>query len=360
MHQLLTLCFTPEDFSPRYKISLLEREKSGNAFARFLFSLARIFPKWKRQNVNRNLRACIRWCFKNPFPTPTVANVTFIDYPEVLCANGQRIVTLVESWDHCVKRPMGYVSEVAFLWNQSLTEDWKAYQGDLHAIGLYPLKLRYALQSFDGPAIKETDPRKLLLYPASYGSNAGQFFEAELEIIEIVCRSAKRAGWDVIIKPHPAGASGEFDAISRKFAHVSIGTVLGGSGTNHYYLDDHYNKLRFSELRKSNLVVNLYTTFVLDASLAYVPSLQLNLTGNENYPVVSRISNNQHLQKYLFVNRDLCLNVSSEMSLEDEIHHFLEFPDERASLFAVKMRNWLDASASLEEAVETVVAEMVS
>ena len=34
----------------------------------------------------------------------------------------------MESWDHAVKVPNGYVSNIVFGWNKDLCEDWAKYQ----------------------------------------------------------------------------------------------------------------------------------------------------------------------------------------------------------------------------------------
>ena len=48
----------------------------------------------------------------------------------------------MESWDHAVKVPNGYVSNIVFGWNKDLCEDWAKYQNDKNTKVFYPAKLQ--------------------------------------------------------------------------------------------------------------------------------------------------------------------------------------------------------------------------
>jgi hypothetical protein len=234
---------------------------------------------------------------------------------------------------------MGFTSDLVFVWNTALGEDWRRYQGDDKVEVLYPLKLRYLS---DIPA-EDTIEEKVLLYPMSMSSisGLGDAFAEELSIAEAVCRAAGAAGWRVRLKPKPNGRSGELNELTEKFEHVSVASYGSATKSTDYFLDDHYNADRISELCRANIVLNLYTTFALDSALANRPVLQIDLSQVSELPVTSILYRNQHIQRYFLCHEDCLFRATSLKEFERGLASWLSSPDGRAVSFTNKLRDWL-------------------
>ncbi|MDA7908786.1 hypothetical protein N9A99_02570, partial [Akkermansiaceae bacterium] len=207
LHALLRLLITPSDFSNKYATVLEKQVKSPRLGLRLMARIAFGFPKVKSASVNRLLHNILKLITPNVLPCSRVLVVTMFGAPHLLCARGLEVFTLVESWDHAFKWPMGFCSKAVFCWNKSLSEDWKAFQGDSRREVFYPLKLRYLLEK---PRSVQAKKSSLLLYPMSTSSVSllGNAFEEELKIATVVCKAAEAAKWRVILKPKPNGRPG--------------------------------------------------------------------------------------------------------------------------------------------------------
>jgi hypothetical protein len=289
---------------------------------------------------------------ESPFPTRKVVVASRFSLPHLLCAADAEVFTVMESWDHPVKTPVGYVSQTVFAWNADLARDWSRQQGDVDVRVGYPLKLRDALQI--GPCANKgsrtVSNRAMYAAGTSSLSYVNNLHEEEQRLIRVLCKATQRAGWTLLIKPKPNGPVGDFDHFADEFRHVRIGQYRGAESSTDYYLDAEYNAARYSEACWADVVISAITTFALDAALLGAPVLQLDLRELPGFPELARFSTNHHLSAYLLRDPELALGASSSAQLECEVARALERP-ERAYGFSSMLRQWLVPAKGLRESL---------
>lgn len=358
LHRVTLLLITSLNYSFHYRA--IVRKDLGPTGYRVLKVLKRLLPSVTNANINRCLHRLLSRFLDNPFPTETILVVSRASHPHLLCARNQKIFTLMESWDHPTKYPAGYVSAGVFAWNKDIAEDWRSFQGD-HTVEIgYPFKLRYALHEDQRTGRVDAGTANAL-YAASSSSFSGmRRFGEEMEVINEVCEATRLAGWDLVIKPRPNGRKGDFDHFLDRFAHVSVAEYGDSTRAGDYYLDDEYNARRFNQLRATDLVICLTTTFALDAAAFGLPVVQLDLRGYEGLQHTARRSTNHHLVRYLLREPELTLAPKAAGCLTDELADWLTSLDSRPVEYSRMLRDWLNPRTSMEQALERIMDMLLS
>lgn len=367
LHRLCILLLVPHNFSSSYKKAILPVNRSANSLYKILYFISKYTPKWRIDLINCRLRNIFSRFAKNVFPSKNILTVSYTTLSHLLCNSDLHITTIMESWDHPRKKPLGYCSQKVFVWNKELGEDWRRWQGSSRIYIGYPLKLRYALsKNSDLGHNSKKKERPLALYPAGTSSfSYYHWYQEELEVIRDICQATEKAGWDLIIKPKPNTKYGELDFISAEFSHVSIGKYRKESikikDSCNYFLDDYYNRERFEELASCDLVINLGTTFGLDATAFGKPVLQLDLRKYRIYPYIAEAtSNNHHISGYLLHDPSLTFAPRPGEDIKATLATFLTHPDGRPKEFSEKIRKWLIGdSLPFENAVDFMVNEII-
>ena len=319
--------------------------------------LSRVLPKVSAKALNRWLNRLFSALLTNPFPTRRIVVVTYPTRPYLLCARRQTVYTVIESWDHPIKKSAGFTSQGVVAWNQDLGEDWRSFQGAGRVWVGFPMKLRYAFESASAPP-RRLGPTGTVLYAVGTTSLRPDWYADELRLIREVCIATRNAGWRLIVKPKPNGSQPGLHEITAGFEHVTLGSFAGGGDALDYYLDAGYNARRLEELGRCHLVLNAVTTFCLDAAAAGWPVLQLDLTGNQDYPALANAMNNYHLQRYILDQPALCLR--PQESVVEELARFLLSPDDRPDRCGNKLRRWLTGEVAYREAVARVVDHLLA
>lgn len=364
IHRGLRALFTRNDFSFMYqnKKNDLIRENSG--VRSLLLKISNFMPKVPNNKINFFLQKATGVFLRNPFPTNKILVGSLNGIPELLCAKGQEVYTIMESWDHLFKKPNGYVSERVYTWNQSLSDDWKAFQYDNHCIPLYPLKLRFAIQEILEKELwkksRGNRHRPMCVYAVNSTKRSTNMLWRSLDelIITDLIMATYKAKWDLFIKPRPQGEKGEFDHFLKGNSHVEIGCYLDVFGRDfaNYFLDDNYNMRRFQEIIEADLVINAFTTFGLDAAVAGIPVLQLDLRDAIGYEDSSRVFGNQHVQKYL-LGQPYAFKISGAGFL-NQITNYLRAPTGIAEHFSEYLRNWLIPEYTMDVAIEKLLDDL--
>lgn len=365
IHRALQSLLTRDDFSFQYGKKRNQVTLKTKGVAGVLMKLADFTPKVPNLKINAFLHKVVGIGLHNPFPTNKILVGSLNASAELLCARGQQVYTVMESWDHPVKTPNGYSSHRVYAWNQSLAEDWQATQGDHICVPFYPLKLRYAIHEIREKGLwqKSQGQRKrpLCVYAVTSTRKFSYALAVEIEnqIINDLCEATKIAGWDLLIKPRPNGMTGEFDEFVKQHNHVKVGSIKTDkiSIPANYYLDDEYNQLRFKELLDASLVINAFTTFGLDAAVAGIPVLQLDLRKASGYENSNLLFNNHHIKKYL-------LDVPStfvvvEENFREKIIEFLKSPNSVPEVYRDNLCNWLIPKESMDEALKKLVDDVL-
>lgn len=360
LHRLLMFTFTGRDFSSHYR-EFHDLAKLGGPIRNLMWRLGNRMPSWPPLSINTRVQSYINPLMRNPFPSRRIIALSQTSQAHLLCARGQNVVTVMESWDHPYKAPAGFCSETVVAWNASLAADWTQFQGEGDVVVGYPLKLRYALaQAAAHPVTDTVGRRPTALYAASTSSLTAYpgWFSDECRLIRAICVATADAGFDLTVKPKPAGMRGEFDQLAREFPHVRIGTYREGPARVDYYLDDDYNNRRLHELAGCDVVISSGTTFALDAAAAGRPVLQLDLRGSHEFPVVARAADRYHIASYLMGDASLVFRPGS-FGFASEMASYLGALDNRPRMLSEHLREWL-APRDFDEAVSSIADTVLS
>jgi len=359
VHSFLRIAFTRQDYSPSYGRWLAQRFKHKNLIITVLSKwLIKFGPKWRREEINQKLAYWIRKILPNPFPTSRLINITATGDPHLLCARGLRVYTILESWDHPCKAPVGHSSERVFVWNDSLRRDWYEYQGDSNISISYPIKLGYALNANKlkkTELIRSTNNR--IMYSATFGATSDpSLFNEELRLIEEICKVTQDSGKKLLIKPKPNGTFGELDQFL-KFPHIEIGKYQHNRGGANYHLSDKYNNNRLSELQTCDIVINLGTTFALDAAAFGLPVVQLKIDCQQHYPCLSALTTFPHLARHFYSKPECIFTIAGSGPVSEELAFLGETSNyiQSAEAFSLYLREWIMPNCTLDKSVANVV-----
>jgi hypothetical protein len=267
------------------------------------------------------------------------------------------VLTLAESWDHPRTIPACYLTDSVAAWNSDLTQDWVRYQGAHQSVVGYPTKLRYALESpvrdFGSAA------GDVVLYAATSSSNTpGRWlFDEELRLIDALAPACAKAGMQLLIKPKPNGRPDEFAGFASMHPNVRVGRYGTAANPVDYSLDAGYNAYRLRELSDVDVVVNVGTTFALDAAAAGVPVLQLDLRGRSDLPQLAAAQDAYHLSRYLADRPDV-FRLDEHAPLDVGLTEGLTRTDGAAARFGAALQRWLRSAGSFDAAVTRVAGNL--
>ena len=319
--------------------------------------MSALFPKLSSRALNRLLGRWIGPWLDNPFPTRRVIAVSHVTTPHLLCASRLEVTTLNESWDHAGGKCAGYPSRAVIAWNEDIGRDWKRFQGAEEVLIGFPVKLAYAYES---APVSTGRPPRTAMYAVGTCATELDWYTEELKLMEAVCVATEEAGWNLIIKPRPAGPQPDLPEFAQRFRHVQLGQSTTVLGTRDYYLDADYNRVRLEEVRSCTVVINAITTFCLDAACAGVPVLQLDLRESKVYESLAHAQDNYHLSTYLLQHDSLCLHVSATDTGSEQLSGYLRHPDERSTAFRDTMRSWIIPNVAVSQRISTVVDRLAA
>ena len=361
LHRLILLLFTPDNFSTFYKRWVNQRLAGNNKLTvSILKFIIFLFPKWERKKINTNLTYWISKTIKNLFPSNKIIVVTIPDTPFLLCANGIDVYSILESWDHPAKSPIGYISKYVFLWNHPLKEDWKYYQGDVQIFYSYPIKLNYAIEA---NSINRPSQRKInrIMYPVvtSTGSDK-QLYRDEMNFINNLCEATKDLDLLLFIKPKPNTAIGDLNGFL-VYKHVEIGIYQDSDGNSSYELSEEYNNKRIQEMEKCTYAINTGTTFAFDVAAFGLPVVQLKFSCPNQFPILSKLDTFPHLARHFYNKDNLIFTLSDNSDVQDQLKLILKDTKTRetANLFSQYLREWLIPEESLKLSVEKTVDKIL-
>ncbi len=299
------------------------------------------------------------------FPTRHVVAISFPDHRAVLTDERLTVDTVLDSWDHPVRRSAGYLSRYVVAWNAELGHEWVRWQGAKEVLIGYPARLGYALRA--NPLRRGNEPglRRLLL-PVATSHNVPRWFEDEMVLFEDIVQAAHSAGWTVVIKPKPSTLAGEL-AHWKGRAGVELGSFSHSANPGSsldYVLDDDVNRRRLEELASVDLVVSTVTTFGLDAAAAGVPVLQLALENAEAYPGIASAGRNAHLLRYLSSLPEAIRLGANRQANRDGMRASLDGWESTAMNTSKRLHDWLSRDLGgrredecWDQAVSMMVAE---
>ena len=196
------------------------------------------------------------------------------------------------------------------------------------------------------------------MYPATFGSTSDHaMFSEELKLIEALCRVTQGSGQKLLIKPKPNGSVGEFDRFL-EFSHVEVGSYQANDGGANYSLSEEYNETRLRELRISDIVVNLGTTFALDAAAFGLPVVQLQIKCQQKYPYLTKLITFPHLARHYYSAPDLIYTITGFVPISEELAFLCDksLYLKTAEAFSLYLRKWISPVSTLANSVSEVIS----
>jgi len=357
LHKFLLVCLVPWYSRNFYFHLLMVLKVSPQWWVLFIKIHKFLKPKETPATVNKRISRILRLFVRNAFRTKRVLAVTHLTVPHLLCSKDLDVTTLVESWDHPGKFPNGYVSRKVFIWNEALASDWRNFQGDSEVEVGYPLKLAYALEASVKKSKIQFWENRRILYPATFSSYSHpSFFREELRLLDLLCSAAASNNVRIYIKPKPNGPLGDFECLKGRQKNIEVGDDGGATGPTSYFLDEIYNKKRLTLMRKCDAVVNLGTTFGLDAAAFGLPVFQLFIKDQFMYPYLTSAYLPYHLQ-HLISRADEIYEISPKISAENVFEKMFKPPNSAKAVgLSQNLREWLcDPKTSCKNAVIRMV-----
>ena len=339
-HFTLILLFTPKDFSPMY-LRWIEQRVGRFKILLFISKLLVRTPlKLKKDKINKLINKIISFFNLKIFKTPLVLNFTTNDQPHLLCQKDVKTITVVESWDHPYKFPIGYSSSLVLLWNKKLSNDWRIIQGDNNLSTGYQAKFDYLIDS-NNYLHNEKKIIKTIMYPFSTSSHSDNLlYKDELKFVKYLSEISVNNGFKFLIKPKPSTPIGELDFLKTNKNIVILSYQKSIDGAN-YNLSKLYNQIRIKELKKVDIVFSRGTTFVFDAAIYGLPIVLFNFK-SQNFPGLSKLNYFPHLSRHLFSQKNLIYEIKDNNNIDRQIEIiFTQKFREKGLLFTEYLKNWI-------------------
>lgn len=246
---------------------------------------------------------------KFPFQLDLLISITKVNAPFLIPFDIPHI-SIMESWDHPMKLPYYINPDFNLTWNKDLKVDTKYFQNLKKIYQIYPLKFRYIYdrltvsnEEIETSISNQTYLRELhllkgkdiVMYPTTT-SSIGIYHEGEMDVIDDLCQAIQNTGKTLYIKPKPNGPKGDYDEFC-KYENVIVG-MYASNPDSRDMLNEEYHSFRYLLLKYSNMVVNVGTTFGLEAAIADKRLLQLDLQ-TDKYGSFTDFSKTYHLEKYI-------------------------------------------------------------
>jgi len=318
----------------------LKHRNSRFAFLNFFFSV--IFRFGKPCDTNSKIEALISAFTRNPFKEDTVLVVSRPFERATFCASKLTVITLMESWDHPSKERLGFTSDLVITWNENTAKDWTKYQGDRNTIAGFPSKLAYALSNHQ-TSIQNQSPQEVrsVLYPMTLCSlSRKDEFEEEKKLVRHLSISLMKNQISLLVKPKPNSLPNELDQLSREFANIQIGNYNRQTNDT-YSLTSNYNQKRIDELKSVDAVLNLGTTFGLDAAAFGLPVIQLKINDKNSFPLLSQVLQFDHLKSVFFCDPADYYSIKNPKGFDSFAENLQNLAQKMGSRNSERLREWL-------------------
>lgn len=308
LHGVVATLLMPSDFSSMYDRIAVRKSKIRRAFEKHL----RI--GFTPRTRNAVYRAAFLYRELRPKRFLSVTAFTRTNYPYLLVGLRPRPTLFIESWDHAWKSPF-FLNLPAVTWNRELANRTETIQGLSRIETSFPPKFDYIhrLSAVPDGALRKQLIEKhndlistlkkvgdFVLYPMTTSEKNRPGFAEECKFVSELSTAIHGHDLNLVVKPKPNSQTKAFEA----FKVNSIALVLdeGNSVTGAIMLSNSYDAYRTLLFRMAKLVVNIGTTFAIEAALSRVPVAQL-LIDSPTFPLLTAYMHNPHIASF-FVNSD--------------------------------------------------------
>ena len=199
IHTVLLILFTKRSFSDQYRRMIFGHYLTKRSAKSLLYLVSLFVPGVTRINsfLHRIVGVLTRKQENN-----TVILVASLNRVPHLCCGKRNVITVMESWDHAMKIPNGYVSKDVYVWNNDLASDWSVFQKDRSVNVGYPWKLSYSIDN------NQSNDKMLfskVVYACAFSDEFSRngFLESERWFVSLLSGVVKDLGLELFIKPRP-------------------------------------------------------------------------------------------------------------------------------------------------------------
>lgn len=269
VHTFLFMLLAAEGFSPFFR-RRMSAALAGRKLKSFVLRIGRrLAPRLEGPNLNRFLTIVVSaFSWRRTLPTRRVVVISKCSTPHLLCNRRHDVVTVLDGWDHPTTSPAGYRTQAIAAWNDDLATDWEEMQGAHRVIGGYPY--RFAYLGRGQRVVAPIGQPRVLYAMATFPSKATldqRRHEEEMAVVRQLQAWLRPHVASFEVKPHPIGPAGHLDLLVDGCSGITV-HPYEESGASTYDLTDDYNSARLRTLASVDLVLGIWTTFLLDAAVA--------------------------------------------------------------------------------------------
>lgn len=344
---LFEVIFVPIDFSRTYTERKAVKWSKRSLYLSKLTKWVKLPAKRVNKVYTEWFAKLIEWGLIKGLPNNSGDYIAFtkVQHPYMLTPIANRLTLIMESWDHPMKEPYLVAPARHLAWNSDLAEEARQFQG-LSSVACLEnsLKFRYVSE------FKEIDPlflvsrltenlaedlientkQKYLVYPMCTSSSYNGF-AGEIAFLEDLSTQLKTSGIPLYVRPYPLAPAKDIERI-RRVAGVTVGystALKNGSDVLHEPSQIH----KYLLIRNAVAVINVGTTFALDAAAIGTPVVQLRLE-DDRYGDFSPYSRGVHIVKHLWRLESIAFDSSLELKIDQNVLG-------RASKFSIDLRTWI-------------------
>ena len=272
---------------------------------------------------------------KNILKYNTTINITKHNYEFFLAPKDNFVITFAGSWDHYYKfNSLGYETDIFIGWSPKMCDDWNRFQGCVDKKVGYPYIFNYLAEkelneeSIEKKSEKNMEVKLKILYPFTFSKLTSQmtlkdYYFEEILFVKEIQRLLNLNEVDFFVKPKPSALEDEIAELKKDFKVIGIQNRPKG---NYDFFSEEYNNERNKLLRNIDGVINLGTTFGVDASIAKLPVMQLDLTESiiKKYKYLKYLQlNYPHITSYLLEKKDLIYKIINRKDIELALRDFV-------------------------------------
>lgn len=343
LHHLYRIFLTPDNFS-----WMFSEVVKPPLYGKFLCFISTSLKLYKFNSNFENLYNKFFRISRFKFPSDLVISFSRVSRP-YLFNNCKKHIAIVESWDHAIKEPWFFSPRAIMAWNQSIKSNLTKYQKIAPIKKIFPLKFSYihndlkllpesievSLEKHYRADINFIENNNYILYSVAFSDVNEEGAYGEFKFINELISVCGELGLFLFIKPKPFGNKGKLKENFQKFDNVYVGQVpLFDGGLE--LLSNSYNSYRKKLLKNSKILIDIGSTYLIDASLCGANVLMVKPIKKNYSPLFDKIFEDEnHLKGHLSdfshlwyeYNGDIHLlaeKIKSNFSIAAEIKSWME------------------------------------
>jgi len=343
LHHFYRLFLTPDDFSRVYR-QIVKVEFYGKFLSKFSIFL-RLY-KLNEKNFIKNYRKLFS-CYGYDFKSKLVISFSRVSRPYLFINPRIRHIAILESWDHTMKEPWYFSPNRTLVWNSDMKEDVIFYQNVSNVHQIHPTKFLYINNiKSNGFLIKDVelklkehykkdleyiDNKNYVMYSVAFSEFNVDGFKGEIKFIRELHKACQILNKILFIKPKPFGNLGKLEEIFKRDPDVYVGRVpLFNDSTE--LLSNTYNNYRMLLVEKSELVVDIGSSFMIDGSLMGGDVLMVKVSkGGYSFLFDNRDVSKGHLKSFQ----------SDWFNYDGNIHKLAHAIQHKEKNISEKVRRWI-------------------